>query len=138
VTPPAAGAWADPAALPRAGFLVRVAALAIDTLVVGVVVALASAFAPAFLLVLAAYGAVLWRLRGTTIGGTVFGLRVVRIDGREVDWTTAWLRALGCFLSLLPLGLGFLWIAFDRERQAWHDKVAGTVVLRVPRGVSLA
>ena len=138
VTPPAGGGWADSAALPRAGLLVRLAALAIDALVVGLVVALAHAFAPAFLLVLAGYGAVLWRLRGTTIGGTVFGLRVVRTDGRAVDWTTACLRALGCFLSLLPLGLGFLWIAFDRDRQAWHDKVAGTVVLRVPRGVALA
>ncbi len=138
VTPPAGGGWADSAALPRAGLLVRLAALAIDALVVGLVVALAHAFAPAFLLVLAGYGAVLWRLRGTTIGGTVFGLRVVRSDGRAVDWTTAVLRALGCFLSLLPLGLGFLWIAFDRDRQAWHDKVAGTVVLRVPRGVALA
>ncbi len=138
VTPPAGGGWADSAALPRAGLLVRLAALAIDALVVGLVVALAHAFAPAFLLVLAGYGAVLWRLRGTTIGGTVFGLRVVRTDGRAVDWTTAVLRALGCFLSLLPLGLGFLWIAFDRDRQAWHDKVAGTVVLRVPRGVALA
>ena len=137
-TPPAGGAWADSAALPRAGLLVRVAALAIDALAVGIVVALAHALAPAFLLVLAGYGAVLWRLRGTTLGGTVFGLRVVRTDGREVDWTTACLRALGCFLSLLPLGLGFLWIAFDRDRQAWHDKVAGTVVLRVPRGVALA
>jgi len=137
-TPPAGGAGADSDALPRAGLLVRLAALAIDALVVGIVVALARALAPAFLLVLAGYGAVLWRLRGTTIGGTVFGLRVVRTDGREVDWTTACLRALGCFLSLLPLGLGFLWIAFDRECQAWHDKVAGTVVLRVPRGVALA
>ncbi|MFZ9747845.1 MAG: RDD family protein [Opitutaceae bacterium] len=137
VPPPAAGAWADPAALPRAGFLVRGAALAIDTLVVGIVVALAHALAPAFLLVLAAYGAVLWRVRGTTLGGTVCGLRVVRTDGHGMDWTTAWLRALGCFLSLLPLGLGFLWIAFDRDRQAWHDKVAGTVVVRVPRGVAL-
>lgn len=137
VPPPAGGTFADPAALPRAGLLVRIAALAIDALVVGIVVALAHALAPAFLLVLAGYGAVLWRIRGTTIGGTVFGLRVVRSDGRAVDWTTAVLRALGCFLSLLPLGLGFLWIAFDRDRQAWHDKVAGTIVLRVPRGVAL-
>jgi uncharacterized RDD family membrane protein YckC len=68
----------------------------------------------------------------------ILGLRVVRTDGKEVDWTTAGIRALSCFLSLLPLGLGFLWIAFDRDRQAWHDKVAGTVVIRVPRGVSLA
>jgi uncharacterized RDD family membrane protein YckC len=137
-SPPVAGAYADPAVLPRAGFLVRSVALALDVLVVGSVVALMHAIAPAFLLVLAAYGAVLWRLRGATLGGMILGLRVVRTDGKDVDWTTAGIRALGCFLSLLPLGLGFLWIAFDRDRQAWHDKVAGTVVIRVPRGVLLA
>jgi uncharacterized RDD family membrane protein YckC len=137
-SPPVAGAYADPAVLPRAGFLVRSLALALDVLVVGSVVALMHAIAPAFLLVLAAYGAVLWRLRGATLGGMILGLRVVRTDGKDVDWTTAGIRALSCFLSLLPLGLGFLWIAFDRDRQAWHDKVAGTVVIRVPRGVSLA
>jgi uncharacterized RDD family membrane protein YckC len=137
-SPPVVGTYADPAVLPRAGFLVRSVALALDVLVVGSVVALMHAIAPAFLLVLAAYGAVLWRLRGATLGGMILGLRVVRTDGKDVDWTTAGIRALGCFLSLLPLGLGFLWIAFDRDRQAWHDKVAGTVVIRVPRGVSLA
>jgi uncharacterized RDD family membrane protein YckC len=31
---------------------------------------------------------------------------------------------------MLPLGLGFLWIAFDKRKQAWHDKLAGTVVIR--------
>ena len=33
--------------------------------------------------------------------------------------------------------LGFLWIAWDAERQAWHDKIAGTVVLKLPRGTPL-
>jgi uncharacterized RDD family membrane protein YckC len=46
-------------------------------------------------------------------------------------------RALSCFLSLAALGLGFIWIAFDEEHQAWHDKIAGTMVVRVPQGVSL-
>jgi len=46
-------------------------------------------------------------------------------------------RALGCFLSLLVCGLGFIWVAFDQEKQSWHDKIAGTVVVRVPKGVSL-
>jgi uncharacterized RDD family membrane protein YckC len=35
------------------------------------------------------------------------------------------------------VGLGFLWIAIDSERQSWHDKIAGTVVVRAPKGVSL-
>ena len=39
-------------------------------------------------------------------------------------------RYLGYFLSLLPLGLGILWIAFDEKKQGWHDKLARTVVIR--------
>jgi len=38
-------------------------------------------------------------------------------------------RYLGYFVSFLPLGLGFLWIAFDKRKQGWHDKLAGTVVI---------
>jgi uncharacterized RDD family membrane protein YckC len=89
------------------------------------------------LVVLAAYGAVMWKLRGSTIGGIVFDLRVVRLDGREIDWATAIVRALGCFLSLAVGGLGFFWIAFDEAKQAWHDKIAGTVVVRVEKSIAL-
>ena len=41
------------------------------------------------------------------------------------------------FLSLAAAFLGFIWIAFDAEKQAWHDKIAGTIVVRSPRGLSL-
>jgi uncharacterized RDD family membrane protein YckC len=85
------------------------------------------------LLVLAVYGAVMWKLRGTTVGGIVFDLHVVRVDGRPVDWETAIVRALGCFLSLFVVFLGFIWIALDDNHQAWHDKIAGTVVVRAKR-----
>ena len=91
----------------------------------------------ALLLILAAYGAVMWRLRGTTIGGIVCGLRVVRLDGRAIDWPTAIIRALGCFLSLFVAGLGFIWVVFDAERQSWHDKIAGTVIVHAPRSTPL-
>ena len=79
----------------------------------------------------------MWKLKGTTIGGIVCGLKVLRIDQRELDWATAIVRALGCFLSLVVGGLGFIWVAFDDEKQSWHDKIAGTTVVRVPKGVSL-
>jgi uncharacterized RDD family membrane protein YckC len=87
--------------------------------------------------VLAVYGAVMWKTRGSTIGGSVFDLRVVRLDGRPIDWETAIVRALSCFLSMVVVGLGFIWIAFDGNKQAWHDKIAGTVVVRVAKGVPL-
>ena len=55
----------------------------------------------------------------------------------EEGQRTAIARALGCLLSLAIGGLGFLWIVFDDDRQAWHDKIAGTAVVKVPKGVSL-
>ncbi|HMK86475.1 MAG TPA: RDD family protein, partial [Steroidobacteraceae bacterium] len=134
----AATAGAEPvSAMPRAGFWIRIAALLVDALLVGFVLSAVHHMGHFELVALAAYGAVMWKLRGSTIGGIVFDLRVVRLDGRPVDWETAIVRAFACFLSLAVAGLGFFWIAFDRERQAWHDKIAGTVVVRVARGVSL-
>lgn len=38
-------------------------------------------------------------------------------------------RYFAYFLSLLPLGLGILWVAFDSRKQGWHDKLAGTIVV---------
>jgi uncharacterized RDD family membrane protein YckC len=136
--------------LPRAGFWIRAGALLIDLILVGMVAApfrhvinmsqysgSVSFDSPGMLPLLALYGALMWKLRGTTVGGIIFGLKVVRLDDRPIDWATAIVRALGCFLSLIAFGLGFIWVAFDQDKQSWHDKIAGTVVVRVPKGVSL-
>ena len=138
----AAPAYAPPpsmvnAALPRAGFWIRMAALLLDVVLVGVVVGALHHMMHLELAALAIYGAAMWKLRGATIGGIVFDLQVVRLDGRQVNWETAIVRALGCFLSLAVAGLGFFWIAFDPGKQAWHDKIAGTAVVRVAKGVPL-
>ncbi len=148
--PPNAGAAPQPAhrasasvaasmaaTLPRAGFWIRMVALLLDVILVGVLVHLVGHLGHLQLVVLAAYGAVMWKLRGSTVGGILFDLQVVRVDGQEMDWATAVVRALSCFLSLVVAGLGFLWIAFDIDKQGWHDKIAGTVVVRVPKGRSL-
>jgi uncharacterized RDD family membrane protein YckC len=135
--PPGYAAGAPPitAALPQAGFWIRIAALLLDALLVGVLMGILHTHIE--IVALAVYGALMWKLRGTTVGGIVFDLRVVRLDGRPVDWETAIVRALGCFLSLAVAGLGFIWIAFDANHQAWHDKIAGTVVVRVAKGTPL-
>ena len=135
--PPSTNGTADALSLPRAGFWIRMLALLIDGVIVGVVFNVLDHHTRLQLLALAAYGAIMWKLKGTTVGGIVCNLKIVRIDGREIDWSTAIVRALGCFLSLIVCGLGFIWIAFDPGRQAWHDKIAGTAVVRVPQGVSL-
>ena len=126
--------------LPRAGFWIRTCALLIDLILCVLVLKLAPWVhfrAGLCLLLLAAYGAVMWKLRGTTVGGSICHLKVVRLDDRPLDWTAAVVRALGCFLSLFVVGLGFFWVAFDNEKQSWHDKIAGTVVVKVPKSVSL-
>lgn len=122
----------------RAGFWIRMLALLLDLMLVAVVCGIISIPTHRGLfLILASYGAVMWKLKGTTIGGIVCGLRVVRLDGRPIDWPTAIVRALGAFLSAAVAGLGFIWVVFDPERQSWHDKIAGTVVVHAPRGTPL-
>ncbi len=79
-----------------------------------------------------AYFAGLWVLRGTTVGGLILRIRVVRLDGRPLDVPTALVRSLGSFLSVAVLGLGYFWCAWDPERQTWHDKLAGTAVVQDP------
>jgi uncharacterized RDD family membrane protein YckC len=133
VPPPA------PAAItaPRAGFWIRMGALMIDIVLISVIVGILDLSGETFIVALAAYGALMWKLKSTTIGGLVCGLKVVRRDGGEINWDTAIVRALGCFLSMVVAGLGFLWIVFDEDRQAWHDKIAGTLVVRTTRPESL-
>jgi uncharacterized RDD family membrane protein YckC len=127
---------------PRGGFWVRMGALLIDTVIVWAVIRLLlnwpqEGSTRLCVLGLAIYGALMWKIKGTTIGGIAFDLRVVRLDSRPLDWPTAWVRALGCILSICALGLGFLWIAVDAGKQAWHDKLAGTIVVRVAKGTPL-
>lgn len=124
------------AALPRAGFWIRVAASVIDAVLVGIVTSVTHTGA-ALPAIFAAYCVVMWAMKATTIGGIICGLKVVRLDDRKVDWVVAVVRGLAGFLSLAVAGLGFLWVAFDDQKQSWHDKIAGTTIVRVPKGMAL-
>lgn len=135
--PPPVAPFISAATLPRAGFWIRMGAMLIDTLLIGMVVGAMFHGGPVILPALAAYAAAMWKFKGTTIGGIICGLKVVRLDDRVLDWPTVVVRALGCFLSMAVGGLGFIWVVFDSEKQSWHDKIAGTTVVRVPKGVSL-
>lgn len=111
----------------RAGFWRKAGAAAID---VAVLLFVTGVFLPQGFLLWIAYFAAMWTWKGTTIGGLVFGLRVVRLDGRPVDVATAIVRALGGALGSAMCFLGLLWCAWDPEKQGWHDRMAGTVVVR--------
>lgn len=80
-------------------------------------------------LLIVSYGIIAWSLNGQTIGGLLVGVRVVRADGRRLSFGRAALRMLGSYLSGLLLFVGFLWSLIDRQRQGWHDKLAGSVVV---------
>lgn len=134
------------ALLPRVGFWPRLLAMLLDLFLVSFTAMVLSEILPyrlrvhnppGLLVWVAVYAALMWKLRGTTVGGIICGQKVVRLDGRPLDWPTAIVRALGCFLSLIVAGLGFIWVAFDDEKQSWHDKIAGTTVVRIPKGTSL-
>jgi len=68
---------------------------------------------------------------GQTPGKMLCGLKVVRVNGEPLGFARALLRWAGYLPSSLVFGLGFLWIAWDRNKQAWHDKIAGTRVIRL-------
>lgn len=67
---------------------------------------------------------------GATPGYQLLGIKIVSIDGAELSLKQIVIRLISTFFSALLLGLGYLWIVFDENRQAWHDKTAGTYVIR--------
>lgn len=75
-----------------------------------------------------------WIYKLATPGKMAISAKIV--DATTGKAPTGWQfvgRYLAYFVSILPLGLGILWVAFDRRKQGWHDKLAGTVVVREVR-----
>jgi uncharacterized RDD family membrane protein YckC len=122
-------------AFPKAAFLERTAAFALDIALVAIANGLIDLNddVPVPVLLLLAYHIGFWTWKGTTVGGIICQLRVVRVDGSPLRFVDALVRGLSSLFSLAVLGLGCLWILKDPERQSWHDKIAGTYVVKVPR-----
>ncbi len=120
----------------RATFLPRLLAFVLDLLVVTVAINILGLGAfPVWVLAMIGYHVFFWGWRSTTPAGIVLNLQIVRDDGTPMDYRVAAVRALSGVFSLVPAGLGLIWMAFDRDCQAWHDKLAGTsvIVVRKPR-----
>ena len=132
-----------------AGFWVRVLALLLDGIVLGVITgALIPVMGPQVevregvftvnyganaygTLIGLAYFVGFWAWRGQTVGMIPFGMQVVGVaDGKKIDVVRGLLRYVGIIISVIPLFLGLIWAAFDPRKQGWHDKIAGTVVVR--------
>jgi uncharacterized RDD family membrane protein YckC len=127
-------------AFPRAAFKERFAAFVLDIIVIVILAQILnldngpSGVAERLMLILSlAYHVSFWTWKGTTLGGIICQLRVVRTDGGPLKFPEALVRGLTGIFSILVVGLGFLWVIRDPERQSWHDRVAGTYVVKVPR-----
>ncbi|MDH4115380.1 MAG: RDD family protein, partial [Burkholderiaceae bacterium] len=135
--------------LEYAGFWIRTVAAIIDTLLISVIL---------FPLLTAIYGSdywsgerliqgpldfllswvapaaavvVFWLARQATPGKMAVGARIVDAKtGGKPTSTQLILRYLGYYVAMIPLFVGILWVAFDPRKQGWHDKIAGTVVVR--------
>ena len=74
---------------------------------------------------------VFWVYKSATPGKMVLGLTIV--DGKTGGKPSTGqfvVRYLGYYVSMLPFFLGIIWVGIDKRKQGWHDKLAGTVVLR--------
>ncbi len=67
---------------------------------------------------------------GQTVGKRALGIRVYDFrQGGSIGYGRGFLRQIGKYLSAIPLGLGYLWMLWDKEKQCWQDKIAGSVVV---------
>ncbi|MDE2599190.1 MAG: RDD family protein [Rhodocyclaceae bacterium] len=133
------------------GFWIRVGASLIDTLlmlciIVPLLIAIYgwSYFAPAqtgfiagiadFLLsyILPAVAVILfWMYRQATPGKMMLKLKVVDAKtGGPLTLGQSIIRYIGYYVSSIPLCIGLIWVGLDARKQGWHDKMAGTVVIR--------
>ena len=136
-----------------AGFWIRVVAFIIDAILLGMVQALLVdrlgissgdidhlplnegllRLLPEMLLgtaLSAVYGMIMIGTWGGTVGKLILGLRVVRhSDGGKVPYGLALGRSLAEIISLIPLGLGYLWIALSPSKRGWHDYLCDTRVV---------
>lgn len=74
-----------------------------------------------------------WVRGGQTLGMRTWRIKLVRQDGGPITWTIAFKRFVSALLSLFCLGLGFLWVLYDRDKLAWHDRLSGTRLVRLPK-----
>lgn len=78
----------------------------------------------------AGYFLFFWSLSGQTLGKLLTGSRVVDRRGGALGFGRAALRLAATLVAALPLGAGFIGLWTDPERRGWHDRIAGTRVVR--------
>ena len=133
-----------------APFLVRIAAMIYESLLVTAVVFIAAlpflyligtaesgwmrhVFQLYLLGVLFAYFSAFWLRSGQTLAMKTWRIRLVDRNGGRITLRQALLRFFLALFGLMLGGIGFWWALVDRDRQFLHDRIAGTRLVRVPR-----
>jgi len=125
----------------KAGFWIRTVAYIVDGIIIGVFASILNNILFAgeavrsgglnFLIGLL-YFVYFWSGQGNgqTLGMRIFNLKVVKTDGSQLDYVGALLRYVGLVVSFVCFAIGVIWVAFDGEKRGWHDKIAGTYVVK--------
>ena len=75
---------------------------------------------------------VFWIYKSATPGKMIMGIKIIDMKtGNPPSTSQSIIRYLGYYVSMIPLMLGIIWVAFDEKKQGWHDKLAGTVVIKI-------
>jgi uncharacterized RDD family membrane protein YckC len=125
----------------KAGFWIRVAAFIIDGIILGILSSILNSIVfggdsvrggGLNTLVGLAYSVYFWSSygHGQTVGNRVMKIRVIKMDGSELTLTDAFIRYVGLIVSFVCVFIGVIWVAFDENKQGWHDKIASTYVVR--------
>jgi len=85
--------------------------------------------------VLFGFFAKFWTHNGQTLGMQVWRIRIQNPDGTAISLWQALLRFLVSIASWLCLGLGFLWVLWDKQRRSWHDIYSDSRVVQLPKNL---
>lgn len=73
-----------------------------------------------------------WRRLGQTLGMQAWRVRIQNPDGTAITWTQCLLRFMVAIVSWLCLGLGYLWMLWDKDGLTWHDRYSESRVVQLP------
>jgi uncharacterized RDD family membrane protein YckC len=137
-SPGGAQAYSGKGSGPRAGFWKRFAGALLDGIILGLAngileVALKGVgYALGIILSLTYATVLIGGSRGQTLGQQAVGIRVISFEtGGSIGYGRAFIRVISAYLSAVVIVLGYLWMLWDGEKQCWHDKLAGDVVVPV-------
>jgi len=71
-----------------------------------------------------------WQHGGLTLGMRAWRVHLISDNAQPIGWVQSGFRFSASFVSALPLGAGYIWSFFDRERRAWHDLWSRTRLCR--------